>query len=138
MNDYTDIIDLPHYVSKTRKHMSNYDRAAQFAPFAALTGYEQIIKEIARMVKKRITISADQKEKINRALILLNDNKDKHLKLKITYFVPDKKKDGGEYIIINGEFKKIDEHKNLLLLLDGTSILIKEIFDIEIIDYSEI
>ena len=118
MNDYSDIIDLPRHVSRTRKQMSNYDRAAQFAPFSALTGYEQIIKEVARISKKRIVLSADQKEKINRSLILLEDNKDKHLEIKVTYFVKDKKKDGGEYLTITGTYIKVDKNTNKLFLSD--------------------
>ena len=136
MNDYSDIINLSRHISPTRKHMSNYDRAAQFAPFSALTGYEQIIKEVARISKKRIVLSADQKEKINRALMFLEENKDKNINIKVIYFVPDKKKDGGEYISIIGIYKKINSSNDKLMFTDNNSIILNDIFDIEILDNS--
>ncbi|MCR4911038.1 MAG: hypothetical protein K5925_00730 [Bacilli bacterium] len=130
--DYSDIINLPRPISKTHKHMSNSDRAAQFAPFAALTGYEQVISEVARTTTKRIELGTDQKEKINQTLICLKEEKDSHPHIKITYFVPDKKKNGGKYVTVKGEFLKFDSENKYLLLRDKTKIRIIDIFDIEI------
>ena len=137
-NDYSDIISLPRHVSKTHKQMSNSDRAAQFAPFAALTGFEQIIKEAARISKKRIILSNDQKEKINRTLVFLDENKDQHYHVKIIYFVPDSKKEGGEYYEISGAFIKIVKSTKKIYLEGDICISIKDIFDIEILDYYQI
>ena len=131
MMDYSDIINLPHPISKNHKQMSNSDRAAQFAPFAALTGYEQVILEVARTTTRRIELGADQKEKINQSLIRLKEEKDREHHIKITYFVPDKKKSGGKYLTVNGTFLKFDSEQKYLYLADKTKIRIVDIFDIE-------
>ena len=133
MNDYSDIINLPRHVSLTHKHMSNSDRAAQFAPFAALTGYENIIKEVARKTTNRLILSNDQKEKINETLLFLK-NKNEKISISIIYFEKDKKKSGGKYIKIEGEFLKFNSQNTSLILLDKTNIPLKDIFEIEIID----
>ena len=133
MNDYSDIINLPRHVSLTHKHMSNSDRAAQFAPFAALTGYENIIKEVARKTTSRLILSNDQKEKINETLLFLK-NKNEKISISIIYFEKDKKKSGGRYIKIEGEFLKFNSQNTSLILLDKTNIPLKDIFEIEIID----
>ena len=130
--EYSDIINLPRPISKTHKHMSNHDRAAQFAPFAALTGYEQIILEVARTTTKRIELGADQKEKINQSLILLKaDNVDR--KIKVIYFVKDGRKSGGKYITKEGNYLKIDNESKYLILADKTKIIIADILDIEVL-----
>lgn len=133
MNDYSDIINLPRHVSLTHKHMSNSDRAAQFAPFAALTGYENIIKEVARKTTSRLILSSDQKEKINETLLFLK-NKNEKISISIIYFEKDKKKSGGRYIKIEGEFLKFNSQNTSLILSDKTNIPLKDIFEIEIIN----
>ena len=120
-NDYSDIISLPRHVSKTHKQMSNSDRAAQFAPFAALTGFEQIIKEAARISKKRIVLSNDQKEKIN--FVLQSYRKGEIVRIK---FFND-----GYLYFISGTIKRIDL-ENRKLILDQGKLSFENIIDIEI------
>ena len=129
MDNYQDIINLPYVKSKTHKHMSNHDRAAQFAPFAALTGYEDLIVETARRVEKKKSISREKKEEISRKLQYIVSNKIKCV-VKITYFKKDKNKDGGEYIVIEVTKIKIDTVKKVIVA-DGTKININDIYDVE-------
>lgn len=128
MNEYEDIINLPHYEPK-HKRMSSYNRAAQFAPFAALTGYESAIKEKARLTTKEIEIDEDKKEEISNKL----NNLDKNMEFLITYFVADNKKAGGKYITKKSKIKKIDFIYKYIKLFDNEKIEINKIIDIEII-----
>ena len=129
MGKYDDIISLPYVKSKTHKHMSNHDRAAQFAPFAALTGYEQLIKETARHVDKKILLTDDKKEEISNKLNFLLKNK-VPCKIKITYFVKDEKKDGGKYVTEEFENIKIDTNKKIIIA-KNRRIKIEDILEIE-------
>ena len=132
INDrYEDIIDHPHYQSKKRPHMSLYNRAAQFAPFAALTGYDAAIKETARLTDGRIELGCDQADIINEKLNELNMHISEHPQAAITYFMPDPSKAGGSYIRVKGSIKKIDAVYAALLMDDGTAISINDISDIE-------
>ena len=137
---YYDIINLPHHTSKTRRRMSMRDRAAQFAPFAALTGYDAAVREAARLTNERIELDEYFKSLINERLCILRDCASEKTEVSITYFVPDKKKTGGAYVTACGEVCKIDEHKRELVLLDGTKIPIDEILDIsgEVFDVLEL
>ena len=132
MNKYKDIINLPHHVSKTRKPMSLYNRAAQFAPFAALTGYDEAIKEKARLTEQRIELSDEFKNILNQKLQILNKNINSHPKVTITYFELDNKKSGGVYKTISGNIKRIDEYNKKLIFLDKNELRFNEIHDIEI------
>ena len=132
MNKYEDIINLPHHVSKTRKPMSLYNRAAQFAPFAALTGYADSIKETARLTEQRIELSDEFKNILNQKLQILNKNINSHPKVTITYFELDNKKSGGVYKTISGNIKRIDEYNKKLIFLDKNELRFNEIHDIEI------
>lgn len=132
MNKYKDIINLPHHVSKTRNPMSLYNRAAQFAPFAALTGYDEAIKEKARLTEQRIELSDEFKNILNQKLQILNKNINSHPKVTITYFELDNKKSGGVYKTISGNIKKIDEYNKKLIFLDKNELRFNEIHDIEI------
>lgn len=101
MGKYDDIIDLPHFVSKKYPQMSMRDRAAQFSPFAALTGYDAEIKETARLTDKRIEFDEDVLDRLNERLNILRkclDDGDVNPDVRITYFEKDLKKDGGKYI----------------------------------------
>ena len=131
MKDYKDIINMPHHVSKNRPQMSMRDRAAQFAPFAALTGYDDAVKETARQTSKRIELLDEQVAIINEKILLLIELIKDNPKIFITYFAPDKKKDGGIYITINGTVKKIDEYNKLIIMQDGITIKMDDIFDIQ-------
>ena len=124
---YDDIIDLPHHISKTRERMSRIDRAAQFAPFAALTGYEDAIRETERLTEQMIELDDSEKERINAELCYLAENNE--LEAEIRYFEPDKKKDGGEYRTLLGRIRRIDQCSEMLLMDGGASIPLRYIVD---------
>ena len=130
-HQYDDIINLPHHVSATRPRMSMIDRAAQFSPFAALTGYDAAIKETGRLTDQRIELTEDSRAVLDRKQQLLVDNLADHPEVSVTYFVPDKRKTGGAYVTVTGRVKKVDDYHLLMLLTDGTKIPLDEILDIE-------
>ena len=129
--EYDDIIKLPRHISKKRDPMPIIDRAAQFSPFAALTGHDTAIKETARVTEDRIDLDAYMKEALNNKLQILINQLHEHPKTKITYFQPDEKKDGGSYITTNGTVKKIDEYECIIFMDNGSLIPIDEIIGIE-------
>ena len=131
IHDYDDIINLPHHVSKTHPHMSLADRAAQFSPFAALTGYEDAIKEAGRIVDEKIELSEEEKEEINRKLNYLNEHKKENTQITITYFLKDMKKNGGSYRQITSNLKRLDEIEKTILLADNTILRIDDIRKIQ-------
>ena len=130
-HQYDDIINLPHHVSATRPRMSMIDRAAQFRPFAALTGYDAAIKETGRLTDERIELTEDSRAILDRKQQLLVDNLADHPEVAVTYFVPDGRKAGGAYITVTGRVKKVDDYQRLLLLSDDTKIPLDEILDME-------
>lgn len=127
---YDDIINLPHHVSKKHPQMSLYARSAQFAPFAALTGYEEAIKETARETSARIEIDEEMKSVLDSKIQILLEKISLKPELSITYFIPDFSKDGGQYITTEGIIKKIDMYNQYIYLEDSTEIPINEIIDI--------
>ena len=131
MNPYDDIINLPHHTSTTRPHMSAYDRAAQFSPFAALTGHDAAISETARLTDTRVEMDEYSKADLNQRLCIIQDQMDEQQKVSITYFQPDKKKSGGAYITAAGCVKKIEEYEHAVVMQDDTRIPIEDIFAIE-------
>lgn len=130
MGKYDDIIHLPHHVSSTRPHMPMTDRAAQFMPFRALTGYEDAVRETARYTDERIELTEDEKALLDMRLQKLADEISNQPKMTLTYFRPDKKKAGGAYICVTGQLKKIDDHEGYLILTGGERILIEDILEI--------
>ena len=129
-DNYQDIINLPHHISKKRQQMPISDRAAQFAPFAALTGYEENIKEATRLTDKKIEIDEETKLILNDKLqIILNNIKIEPI-ITFTYFIYDNKKSGGKYINVTNKVKKINITDGYITLTDKTKIPIKEIIDI--------
>lgn len=130
MGDYDDIINLPHHVSKVHPRLSTEQRAAQFAPFAALTGYGDEVKEASRLTEDRIDIDEEEIQKIDLKLQEIKSNLKSLPKVTITYFIPDLKKSGGEYVTKIGNVKKIDEFNHKLILEDKTEINISEIIEI--------
>lgn len=130
MNNYDDIINLPHHVSVKHPRLSKEQRAAQFAPFAALTGYGDAIKETARITEDRIELDEEEKKKIDNKILELKNKINDKPKVTITFFVPDTKKSGGEYVTIIGNLKRIDEYNKLLILEDKKKISIKDIIEI--------
>lgn len=130
MDKYKDIINLPHHVSQNHKPMDKINRAAQFAPFAALVGYEEAIKEKERTVDKKIILTNDEKEKISNILSYINLNIKNEIKVSITYFIKDKVKDGGSYSIKEGIIRRIDEVNKEVIFKDKTKIKINDIYEI--------
>ena len=137
MNKYDDIINLPHHVSSTRKPMTMYNRAAQFAPFAALTGYDDAIKETSRLTDKKIEISDELKNELNQKIKFISDNIKLKPKVTITYFVSDNKKSGGVYKTISGNVRRIDEVEKCLLFTNKLIIYFDDIISI-FISYNNI
>ena len=130
MNKYDDIINLPHYESKTRKRMSLEARSAQFAPFAALTGYDDKVKETARRTDKRIELSDEEYNIINTKLQIIKEHIKEQPEITFVIFVKDKLKDGGKYEEVNGKVRVIDEVNEEIILVDKRKILLKNIYDI--------
>ena len=129
---YEDIINLSHHISKKHPQMTMESRAAQFAPFAALVGYEDAVRETARLTTKRIELKKKKKNILDMKLQMLKEQMNVQIypEISIIYFVPDFKKNGGKYIKISGTIKKIDEYKQLLILDDKTQIPINEVISI--------
>ena len=117
-HSYDDIINLPHPTSRNHPRMSLHDRAAQFAPFAALTGHDAAIKETARLTDERLELSDEVIMKLNDQLNMIRDNIGTEQEVSITYFVPDDKKSGGAYLTHSGIVKKIDEFERKLIMQD--------------------
>ena len=130
MGKYDDIIDLPHHVSTTYHRMSMLERAAQFQPFRALTGYEDAVRETARLTDDWVELTEDEKSLLDAKLQKLADDIASHPLATITWFQPDKKKTGGEYVTTTGQLKKIDDFEGVLILLGGERILIENIVSI--------
>lgn len=133
---YDDIIDLPHHVSKTRPQMPAEDRAAQFAPFAALTGHGEAVKETSRMTERRIEMDEDLKSVLDRKLWTIRRQLASRPFISVTYFVPDSQKAGGVYKKAAGHVKRLDEYKGVMFFDDGNQIPIAEIIELESQDIS--
>lgn len=129
---YDEIMGLPHHVSKTRPQMPMSDRAAQFAPFAALTGYDSAIKETGRLTNERIELDEDALTALNVKYQFLMDALDEEPEIKITYFKPDERKAGGEYVSAIGAVKKVDDFERLITMQDGTRIPMDDVYDMNI------
>ena len=128
---YDDIIDMPHHVSEKRKHMSLDERAAQFAPFAALTGYDSDIREASRLVCKKIELDEYAIAELDEKLRFVKTKTDDAVSVTVTYFKPDDKKQGGVYTTVSGIVEKIDEYEKNVLMSDGVKIPIYDIYAIE-------
>ena len=131
MDKYKDIINLPHKQSSKRPHMSLLDRAAQFAPFAALTGYDDAIKETGRLTDERIEMSEENLAVLNTRYQILVDHLGEEPEVAITYFVPDIYKTGGSYITTTGVVKKLDTYERLITMVDGARILMDDVLTLE-------
>ena len=127
---YDDIIHLPHPVSRTRPQMAAIDRAAQFSPFAALTGHDGAIRETARLTDEKIELDEDMMNILSNKLQIIAERLEDISEIAVTYFQQDLKKNGGAYVTAVGTVKKIDEYKRLVVMTDGTEISIDEIINI--------
>ena len=129
---YDDIIDLPHPTSQNHPRMSLHDRAAQFSPFAALTGHHAAIAETGRLTDRRIELDESEIARVDAELQHLQELLPERPTVSITYFVPDERKAGGAYQMIHGTVKRIDAVNGVLLLTDQRTIPITDIFDVSI------
>lgn len=130
-NPYDDMINLPHHTSTSRPRMSAHDRAAQFSPFAALTGYDSAITETARLTDTRIELDENSKADLNERLCVIQEKLDEQIVVSITYFQTDNKKSGGAYITATECVKKIDAYQRTVVMQNDTIIPIEDIFEIQ-------
>ena len=128
---YEDIVDLPHHVSRKHPQPTMADRAARFAPFAAITGYEEMVLEEARVTDDRIEMDESSKAALNEKLNMILEFIDEQPEVSITYFEPDKRKAGGAYVTVTGTVKRIDEYEHLVIMTDGKKINIEEIYNLQ-------
>ena len=135
-HEYDDIINLPHHKSQKHPHMDLYDRAAQFSPFAALTGFEGAIEETGRLTEERIELDEDEKTRLDlnfrKIRKILEDKTAEKPSVTLTYFQVDSLKEGGAYITLSGRIKKIDEDARKLVFEDGMSVAMDEVVACEI------
>ena len=130
-NKYDDIINIPRPISKTHPRMPMINRAAQFSPFAALPGHGDAIQETARVVDKKIELDESEKILINEKLLMVSEHLDNKPIVSITYFKPDIKKTGGEYLTITGTVKKLDIYNNQIKMTDGATVKFDDIIGVE-------
>lgn len=128
--DYSDMLDMPHHVSIRHPRMSMDARAAQFAPFAALSGYGDAVDETVRRTDNKIDIDDGLKEVLNSKLLIIKDNIKNKPIVEFTYFIPDSKKNGGMYKTISGKVRKIDDYKHIVIMDDKLEIPIDDIINI--------
>lgn len=131
MGKYDDIINLPRHESTKHPKMPALDRAAQFLPFAALTGHNEAVMETARLTDNRMELDEIRKEELNEHLQLIKEQLVRKPQVRITYFVPDTKKEGGSYCTITGTIEKIEEIRHQIIMENGTVIPMNEIYEIE-------
>ena len=128
---YEDIVNLPRPISKKHPEPTMMERAARFAPFAAITDYEEMVLEEARVTEKRITLDESALTLLNEKLNILQEFPDMLSEVKITYFEPDQKKSGGTYVTRRGTVKRIDSYKKLLVMSDDKKIPFDDICELE-------
>lgn len=128
---YNDILHLPHPVSRKHPRMAVADRAAQFSPFAALTGYDDAVREAARLTDRRLELDEYEQQALNDRLQQILSRLPKQPVVRITYFRPDSCKEGGAYVTVNGVIKRLDTVEREIRLVDGTRIPIEDIWDID-------
>ena len=131
MGNYDDIINLPHHVSAVHPRMSALDRAAQFSPFAALTGHAAAISETARLTEARPELDEMKKAELDHRLQIIREYLPMEPEAAITYFVPDARKKGGSYLHTTGIIRKLDDAGHKIILSDGTAIPMDDIYEIE-------
>lgn len=128
---YEDIVDLPPHISKKHPQPTMLERAARFAPFAAITGYEEMVLEEARVTDERVELDEGTLSLLNEKLNMIQEFLDEEPEIKILYFEPDKMKSGGAYVTATGVVKRIDEYEQLVIMTDGTKIRIGDIYGLE-------
>ena len=131
MSKYDEIIHLPHHSSMTRPQMPMSDRAAQFAPFAALTGYDSAIRETGRLTDEKIELDEEALTALDMRYQLLIDALDDQPEITITFFQADERKDGGAYLTVTGTVRIIDAFERLITMQDGAKIPMDDVLSIE-------
>ena len=131
MRNYDDIIALPRFVSKNRPHMSNNDRAAQFAPFAGLVGFGESISEASRLTECFVELSEEEKQELDRKFHILEEHLKEQPEVQIEYFVQDEKKSGGAYVSTTAVIRRVDLVERLLIAADKRSFSFNDIRDLE-------
>lgn len=134
-HEYEDLLHLPHHVSSTHPQMSRMERAAQFAPFAALTGYDEAVRETARQTQPRIELDEYEQDELDHRL---SQALETHSMVRVTYFVPDCRKNGGSYASVTGIIRKIDTLNQFLILADGTYLPLMDVLQITPTETSDI
>lgn len=129
-NKYDDIIERNHPTSKKHPRMSIADRAAQFSPFAALTGHGEAIKETERLTQPRVELDENEKNLLNEKLREIQMNLSEKPRVKIVYYIQDERKMGGAYVTFEGNVRKIDVYQKKMIFEDGTAVDMKDIVDI--------
>ena len=130
-NPYDDILHLPHPTSKNHPRMSIQERAAQFSPFAALTGHAAAIAETARLTDRKMELDEDTRAELDRRQAILLEHISERPEVTITWFRPDERKKGGAYVTTTGRLKKIDQVERILVLMDGTNIPLEDVAALE-------
>lgn len=136
--EYDDIIHLPHHVSSKRPKMPMSDRAAQFSPFAALTGYDDAIQETGRLTEQKIELDEEALQELNEKFNILQEHLCEQPEVRFTYFKPDAQKEGGAYLTVSGVVRKIKLYEREILLQDGTIIPVDNILKMESFIFPEI
>ena len=131
-DQYSDIINMPHYVSRTRAQMPIHNRAAQFAPFAALTGYEEAVEESARLTDSKAELCEDDAAELNKKIQLLSARIASEPYCEVICFVPDKRKSGGRYITVSGNVRLIEEATRQMVFCGGMRIPLDDIVEISL------
>lgn len=126
-HQYDDILMLAHHCSKKHPRMSLLNRAAQFAPFAALTGHDAAVREAARQTDFFMELDESRKNQLDEQLRIIRENLDARPEIEVTYFRPDEKKNGGSYEVFSGRVKKIDEYSRQIFFGDGTALPVETI-----------
>ena len=128
---YDDMLFLPHPDPKTQPRMSPQDRAAQFSPFAALTGHSAVLREAARQTQERLQLDEYQEDALSRKLSLLLEHLEEEPEVQLSYFKEDARKAGGEYVTREGRVKKIDLYGRVLVMEDGTKVPLDDLFRLD-------
>lgn len=131
MGKYDDIINLPHHTSSKRLPMSMLDRAAQFSPFAALTGYDAAIKETARLTEERIELDENEQEALDVQLQIIREHLKEKPEITVTYFQQDARKAGGAYLSLTGNVKKIDDYEKCIVMMDKQKIPVENVISVD-------
>ena len=131
-NPYEDMLELPHPVSKMHPQMPRRDRAAQFAPFAALTGYEEAVREAARITEEKMILDEDSKVQLDWKLRCLQEKVKEQPIITVTYFMKHERKKGGKYVTVTGVLKKIDSYTHQFVLENGEEIPVEDVVSLDI------